>query len=251
MPNRILGDLNMFYEDIGLGETVIFLHGSLSRGIPTFAAQIQAFQNSHRGIYPDLRGHGNTSCPDPSWTPGRLADDVVALMDELKIPQAHVVGHSMGGDVAMYCAINHPSKILSVVSISSAGAVNESVTKYLERFDPRNMDRIRHRRWIETIQKEHFAAHGGDWEAFLSRTISNCNTYPDFSEEELRRITVPLMLIYGSRDEMIKPDEIRRLAANIAGLTVKVLEGAGHFPHVIGQRCTEVNQIIKNFIGTR
>ncbi len=249
MPNRVIGNLNMCYEDIGSGDPVIFLHGSLAKGLSTFAAQIQAFEHSNRGIYPDMRGHGNTSCPDPCWTPKQLADDVVALMDELKIPRAHVVGHSMGGDVAMYCAINHTSRIRSVTSISSAGAVNESVTEYLKRLDPRSMDRIKFRSFIETIQKEHFAAHGGDWQAFLSQTISNCDTYPDFSEEELRKITMPFMLIYGSRDAMIKPHEIQRLAENIENFTVNVFEGVGHFPHVFGQRYAEVNQLIKDFIG--
>ncbi|ULQ60497.1 alpha/beta hydrolase [Brucepastera parasyntrophica] len=108
MPYIKINDLNMFYEDIGIGEPIIFIHGSLSRGITAFASQIQAFQFSNRCLYPDLRGHGNTSGGEYRWTSPQLAEDIILFMDRLNIPRAHLVGHSMGGDIAMYCAILEP-----------------------------------------------------------------------------------------------------------------------------------------------
>lgn len=241
-------NLNMYYEDIGVGEAIIFIHGSLSRGITTFASQLQAFQFSNRCIYPDMRGHGNTYPTDFNWTSKQLADDVILLMDELDIPKAHIVGHSMGGDIAMYCAINHPSRISSITSISSAGAVNDSILSYLERYRPENMNTPRQKKFIEYMKKEHFAACNGDWKSFFNQTISNCNKCPDFSEEELQKISMPFLLIYGSEDEMVKDYELKRLQNNISHIIPKIMDGAGHFPHIIGQQCNEVNGIILNFI---
>jgi len=240
--------LTMFYEDIGVGVPIIFLHGSLSRGITAFASQIQAFQFSYRAIYPDLRGHGNTFCDNHNWNSMQLAEDILFLMDELNIPKAHIVGHSMGGDVAMYCAMNHPSRFHSIVSISSGGAVNESVTSYLERYNPHNISLEKYSHFIEIIKKDHFIAHQGDWQSFLQQTIKNCYDYPAFSEEDLRKISMPFLLIYGEQDSMVKQNEIDYLAKNIKNFSVYSIENAGHFPHTAGQNASEINQVIIEFI---
>ncbi|WP_338099444.1 alpha/beta hydrolase [Methanolapillus africanus] len=238
----------MYYEDTGSGEPIIFLHGSLTRGAPTFAAQIQAFQPSNRCICPDLRGHGNTSCTDLCWTSELLADDVIELMNALDLPKAHIVGHSMGADVAMYCAVNYPKRVSSIVSISSAGAVNDSVITYMERFNPESIDMVKYGNLVETIQKEHFAAHGGNWQTLFNQSLANCYTYPDFTDDDFKKITAPFLLIYGSRDAMVKDYEVERLSQNISSFSCRLIEDCGHFPHVASQKCDVVNQMIMDFI---
>lgn len=242
------GNLNMYYEDIGVGEPIVFIHGSFSRGIVAFAAQVQAFQLTNRAIYPDLRGHGYTAGNSGQWTSPQLADDVVCLMDALQIEKAHVVGHSMGGDVAMYCAMNHPARFCSITSIGSGGSVNESVTGYMERYNPQSIDMGKYGQFIEVLKKDHHPAHLGDWQSFLEQTIFNCNAYPVFSDEDLKKIRMPFLLIHGSRDWMVKQDEMDRLARNVPNLCLRRIEGAGHFPHIASQNCNEVNQAILEFI---
>jgi len=136
MPYFEKNDLKMFYEEIGTGEPVIFMHGSFSRGIIAFASQIQKFQFSFRGIYPDLRGHGRTEAASMSWKTPLLSEDVIDLMDHLGIEKAHIIGHSMGADAAMYCAFRHPERVKSMTSISSGGCPNADVKAYLEKYCP-------------------------------------------------------------------------------------------------------------------
>ena len=63
MPYVSLKDLKLYYEELGRGETVLFLHSHFSRGILAFGAQIQPFQGKYRCIIPDFRGHGRSICP--------------------------------------------------------------------------------------------------------------------------------------------------------------------------------------------
>ena len=66
MPYVSLKDLKLYYEELGRGETVLFLHSHFSRGILAFGAQIQPFQGKYRCIIPDFRGTAGASvriCP--------------------------------------------------------------------------------------------------------------------------------------------------------------------------------------------
>ena len=62
MPYIKLNDLNMFYEEFGKGETVLFLHSHFSRGLLAFSGQILPFAGHYRCLYPDFRGHGRSIC---------------------------------------------------------------------------------------------------------------------------------------------------------------------------------------------
>lgn len=248
MPYFEKNDLKMYYEEIGTGDPVIFMHGSFSRGIIAFASQIQSFQFSFRSIYPDLRGHGRTESPRTEWTTPDLAEDVIDLMDALGIEKAHIVGHSMGADAAMYCALNHPGRVRTLTSISSGGSPNPDVKAYLEKYRPEKMDYAKYGRFIEFIQQDFYPAHRGNWEQFLLQTIKTGEKYPDLTEEDLRKITAPFLLIHGSEDVLIKEYEMEKLRRNVPNFTAAEIKGAKHFPHVVGKNAAEVNDILISFL---
>ena len=73
----------------------------------------------YRVICPDLRGHGWSGWPDDGdFRKARFADDAVALMDALGIPQAHVIGHDWGAWTAMLLGLGHPERVQSVLALS-------------------------------------------------------------------------------------------------------------------------------------
>ena len=76
MPYAKLNDLNMFYEEFGKGETVLFLHSHFSRGLLAFSGQILPFSGHYRCFYPDFRGHGRSICEDLDWNSRMIADDM-------------------------------------------------------------------------------------------------------------------------------------------------------------------------------
>ena len=80
---------------------------------------INELSKTRKVIAVEMQGHGRTADIKRDITYENLADDVAALLDHLKIPSADIIGYSLGGGVAMQCAIRHPDKVRKVVSISA------------------------------------------------------------------------------------------------------------------------------------
>ena len=111
MPYVQLDDLEMFYEKMGIGDPVIFLHSGYSRGILAFASQMLDFQRQYTCYFPDFRGHGRTRCESLAWSTPQIANDIIRFMDALGIVKAHLIGYSLGASVAMYVAVNAPERL--------------------------------------------------------------------------------------------------------------------------------------------
>lgn len=110
--------LKMYYEVHGSGEPVVMLHGAFM-SITAWNDWINELSKTRKVIAVEMQGHGRTADIDRDITFENLSDDVAALLDYLKIPNADIVGYSLGGGVAMECAIRHPEKVRKVVSISA------------------------------------------------------------------------------------------------------------------------------------
>ncbi|MFO7258832.1 MAG: alpha/beta hydrolase [Bacteroidota bacterium] len=124
--------ITMAYTERGNvgGRPVVFLHGFTDTRRSFERVVDEMFRKYHhlRFIVPDLRGHGETSMPsrrqcggkpENCFTPGAMAEDVIALLDELDIDAAYVVGHSMGSIVAQELALNYPERVYSMVLIGT------------------------------------------------------------------------------------------------------------------------------------
>src|SRR5262245_38357412 len=109
----------MYYEVHGSGEPVVLLHGAFMTITNNWTGWIDELAKTRQVIAIEMQGHGRTADTSRDITSENLADDVAALLDYLKIPRADLIGYSMGGGVAMQCAIRHPDKVRKVVVISS------------------------------------------------------------------------------------------------------------------------------------
>lgn len=111
---------NVAYTDYGSGSPVIFLHGFSADFDIDLGAIGDALSKDYRVIGIDQRGHGRSDKPHDVAAYGKhFSADVLNLMDALHIEKANVVGHSMGGIVAMDLAANHPERIQSAVTIGN------------------------------------------------------------------------------------------------------------------------------------
>jgi len=113
MPSSQAAGIRLYYEDIGTGPVMVLLHG-LGGSSADWESQLPEFSRDHRVIAPDFRGYGNSERRGP-YTVERFAADVFALLDELQIGNFILVGHSMGGAVAMVMALMKPSRIRKLV----------------------------------------------------------------------------------------------------------------------------------------
>src|SRR5579859_6537108 len=96
------------YVDIGSGpQTLLFLHGWACNH-NFFARQIECFSRFHRVVAPDLCGHGASDAPERRYTVSEFADDLAWLCAELGVQRPVLVGHSMGGLIALELAATYP-----------------------------------------------------------------------------------------------------------------------------------------------
>ncbi|HMV86882.1 MAG TPA: alpha/beta hydrolase [Blastocatellia bacterium] len=111
--------LKMYYEIHGNGEPVVLLHGAFMAISGDWNDWIGELSKTRKVIAVEMQGHGRTADIKRDLTYENLADDVAGLLDYLKIPGADLIGYSLGGGVAMQCAIRHPEKVRKVVVISA------------------------------------------------------------------------------------------------------------------------------------
>lgn len=119
-PNQFAesGGVRVRYRDAGAGEPVVFVHG-LGGRLEDWFGFADRLRGTHRVIALDLRGFGGSakSGDDRRYGP-RMADDVVAVMNALRLNQAHLVGHSLGALVAASTASQYPGRVSSAALIA-------------------------------------------------------------------------------------------------------------------------------------
>ncbi len=118
MPRLLRDGVGLVYEEAGHGSAppMVLVHG-LACDRRYFAPQFQYYQQSRRTIAVDLRGHGESDKPVQAYTMEGLADDLAWLCASLGIERPVVVGHSMGGIVALHLAARHPALPAAVVMV--------------------------------------------------------------------------------------------------------------------------------------
>jgi pimeloyl-ACP methyl ester carboxylesterase len=127
MPWSEAAGIRLWYVDAGSGPPLVLVHG-LGGSSADWESQVAEFARDHRVIAPDLRGYGMSERRGP-FAVKQFAADVGALLDELGIGRCILVGHSMGGAVAMQLALDDPQRIDKLV-----------LTNTLPSFRPRGLE---------------------------------------------------------------------------------------------------------------
>ena len=118
MPHISVRDgTRLYYEEAGQGTPVVFVH-EYAADYRTWEPQMRRFARSHRCVTYSQRGYPPSDIPnDPDkYSQDCFRDDVIAMMDALKLDRAHVVGHSMGALTALHVGIRYPQRCISVTA---------------------------------------------------------------------------------------------------------------------------------------
>jgi pimeloyl-ACP methyl ester carboxylesterase len=113
VPTARVGDIDLFYSEVGRGDPVLLIMGFGGDHL-AWAFQVPALSARYRVISFDNRGAGQSSVPDIPYSTRMMADDAVGLLDALGIERAHVLGVSMGGMIAQELALNHRHRVRSL-----------------------------------------------------------------------------------------------------------------------------------------
>ena len=190
--------LKMYYEVHGSGEPVVLLHGAFMTITNNWTGWIGELAKTRKVIAVEMQGHGRTADIERDISQENLADDVAALLDHLKIPKADLIGYSMGGGVAMQCAIRHPDKVRKVVVISSMFRWDGMVKEALDVFPKLSADAFKDSP-IE-IEYKKLSPTPDDFPKFVKRLVATATKGHDLGADKLKATTAPMFFIHGDAD---------------------------------------------------
>lgn len=221
MPYAAVNGLNMYYEDQGNGPPLVLLHGGMG-SVPEKWAPF--FIPSFRVITPDQMGQGRTAdIADRPFHYHEMAEDTVELMRQLGVESAHVVGYSDGGIVGLDMAVNHPQRVAKLV-VSGANARVDGYTQDNQEF-LRSFDPAAEPVWDDYVQRSPDGAE--HWPVVLARMKLMWTNEPSFTNDELRTITAPTLLIIGD-DDIVTPEHAAEMSATIPDAQLCLVPDAGH-----------------------
>lgn len=193
--------LKMYYEVHGNGDPVMLLHGAFMTMTNNWEGWIGEFSKTRKVIAVELQGHGRTADIARDIANENLADDVAALLDHLKIPRADLIGYSMGGSVAMWCAISHPDKVRTVVVISSAFRRNGMVKEGREAIPKLTADDFKGSP-IEADYKK-LSPTPDDFPKFVKRLLATSSKGREIRAGQLKASKAPMFFIHGDADGIL------------------------------------------------
>jgi pimeloyl-ACP methyl ester carboxylesterase len=221
--------LHMYYEVHGGGSPLVLLHGGMLTIDLNFSGLITTLARKHQVIGVELQGHGRTADIDRPLTPAALAGDVVGLLDHLDIAAAHLFGHSMGGAAAMELAVNHPGRVRSVVAASVSvrpDGLHEDFTDPDKQATstrmPTQQDFIDFREAYLRL-----SPHPEHFDEFLAALSASDADTQGWTDEQLARISSPVLLVLGDRD-FTTVEHGALMQRLIPGAQLAVLPGTPH-----------------------
>jgi len=190
--------VKMYYEVHGSGEPVVLLHGAFMTITNNWTGWIGELSKTRKVIAVEMQGHGRTADIDRDFSSENLADDVAALLDHLKILRADLIGYSMGGGVAMQCAIRHPEKVRKVVSISAAFRRDGWVKEALDSIPKLTPEAFKGSP-IETEYKK-LSPTPDEFPNFVKRLLATQLKPSDIGADKLKATEAPMFFIHGDAD---------------------------------------------------
>jgi pyruvate dehydrogenase E2 component (dihydrolipoamide acetyltransferase) len=234
------------------GVPIVFIHG-FGGDLNNWMFNQPDLAGSRATYALDLPGHGASAKDVKDGSVAGLAKLVLGFLDALKIDKAHLVGHSLGGAVALQLALSSPARVASLTLLSSAGLGPDVNMGYIEGFiaasgrrdtkpqleklfaDPSLVSRD----MIDEILK--FKRLDGVDAALkaISGAVFPGGKQAAVLRDKLSQVKVPVQVIFGAKDQIVPPKHAEGLPASVK---VHTLENAGHMPHM--EAAGEVNRLI-------
>lgn len=214
--------IRLWHAVFGQGEPVVFLHGGLANA-DYWGLQIAAVARTHQVIVMDSRGHGRSAHDSRPFGYDLMADDVVGLLDHLKIKSAAVVGWSDGAILGLDLAMRYPdhvSKVFAFAANTDPTGVEDGVEK-----NPTFAA------YIARAGHEYakLSATPRDYTVFVDAISKMWATQPNWTTSQLKAIKTPVLVVDGDHDEAIKRVHTEQMAATIPGAGLLILPDTSHF----------------------
>lgn len=254
-------DIDVAWFEVGRGEPLVLVHGladdhrAWRRALPDLALR-------HRVILYDLRGHGQTSLGNPDRSLRQLGEDLVALLESIRVENVAIAGFSLGGTIAMRVAIDHPERVRRLVLVATSSRVGRAAAEWyrqrvemVDRHDPQLRQTLDHDTadvYAQSpaelddglmIRRQSTADPRGYGNACAA--MASLNAAP--LDPELGRISSPTLIVASERDQHCPPKAGEIIAAGIVGSRLEILPDAGHPIPV--EKPRELARLINSFLA--
>ena len=251
MPKILSNELNHYYEQTGEGPSLVFIHGAFADA-RIWEPQWRHFSAKYRVLRYDLRGHGRTGASDLNrYTMATYTDDLVSLLNAVKIDAAVVCGLSWGGGIAQMFAVSNPERLKGLVLAGSTVSMSLTIGEKLLRYVlfPRSAMML----MIRTLSVERFVRFsfwlagltlGRDWLNRDEHTVEylrQCMLQIDRSEylkiwgaiygfdlQPLEKISCPTVVLNGERDTQMVLRHTGEILRRVPEVEAHVLPAAYH-----------------------
>lgn len=245
-----VGPYRVHYFVGGQGRPLLLIHGLGSRS-EDWTPEIPAYIAGGFRVYAiDLLGCGRTDHPDIAYTIQQQVDLMHGFLDAVHVPQADVVGWSLGGWIALQFALQHPQNVRRLVLMDSAG-ISFPTTLTPVVFEPHTIPELKklealllgHRQYLpaffnrallRAMQRNYFAVH---------RTLQSMVAGRELLDGKLDEIHMPVLLVWGENDTLIPTGVALRMHQGIPQSVLQIYSGCGHIgpascasqivPHVV------------------
>jgi pimeloyl-ACP methyl ester carboxylesterase len=233
MPYAEINDIRIYYEEQGQREPLVLLHGGTGgigfrrsawgNLLPAFAERYQTIQLEHRG-------HGRTNNPAGFLAYDQIADDVAAFIEHLDLAPAHVAGVSDGGVIALTLSMTRPELVRSLVCVGVNYTNDEQCQAASAMFDAAVLEQ-EHPEFAAALAAFHDPhQHAGYWRMLVGQIKVNIAVNPAYTEDDLRRIQAPTLLIAGESDPWANLDQTLTMRRAIPCAEMLIVNHAGMDP---------------------
>tara|TARA_R110000782_G_scaffold149437_9_gene242125 strand:+ start:758 stop:1528 length:771 start_codon:yes stop_codon:yes gene_type:complete len=254
--------MRLNYTELGQGRPVIILHG-LFGSARNWQGIARSLADSHHVITPDLRNHGQSPHAQ-SMSYQEMADDVIAIADHLNLKDLIIMGHSMGGKVAMAAALTQPERFSALIIVDIAPVnYDHNFDLLIMAMKSLNLDQLESRAQAEAIMSSSIDDTGviqlllqnliriGDklqWRINLESIMENLDLigkFPDTLKGKSCRI--PTLFLGGSESDYLRNIYNADIFQYFPAAEITMIDGAGHWLHA--EKPNAFLKQIKTFIN--
>jgi 3-oxoadipate enol-lactonase len=240
--------------------TIIFIHGfPLNKWM--WENQIEILRENYRVIVYDIRGHGNTDAGNDNYSIELFVNDLLSLMDALKIKKAILCGFSMGGYIALNAIENYPERFDALLLCDTNCAADlpeakEKRMKTIELIKEKGLDQYAEESLKKLFAPISFSKHIKEI-AIVREMIMKTSrqslykTLHALAERtetctNVHKVKVPVLIMVGKEDEITPPDVALVMHEKIKGSIIHIIDHAGHLSNMENPK--EFNNQISGFL---
>jgi len=260
----IINNLFVSYTDEGQegSPVILFIHG-FPFNKSMWKLQHEELKDNYRVISYDIRGHGNSGSGNEDFSIDLFANDLIGLMDALKIDKAILCGLSMGGYIALNAMGKYHERFDALVlsdsqCIADTSEVKEKRMRAIESIKHTGVEKYAEESIKNFFSPESFLTKGkeiADVREMILKTSeqSLCNTLLALSLRKetcqiLPEIKVPVLIMVGNEDKITPPAAARFMHEKIEGSFLKIIDHAGHLSNL--ENPGEFNVQLKKFVAS-